>query len=97
MSNNKLFWKVIKLSLSDKSCVKEQINIVEKREILKTDLETAGVLNTFFGNLLKNLEINQYSNFNPVINNVKDPNLRVFLNAKTTQAFLRFKTIVRTE
>ena len=97
MSNNKLFWKVIKLSLSDKSCVKEQINMAEKREILKTDLETAGVLNTFFGNLLKNLEINQYSNFNPVINNVKDPNLELFLNAKTTQAFLRFKTIVRTE
>ena len=88
MSNNKLFWKVIKLSLSDKSCVKEQINMVEKREILKTDLETAGVLNTFFGNLLKNLEINQYSNFNPVINNVKDPNLRAILKCKDHPSIL---------
>ena len=43
VSNNKLFWKLIKPSLSDKSCVKVQINLVEKSEILKTDLETAEV------------------------------------------------------
>ena len=30
VSDNKLFWKVIKPSLSDKSCAKEQINFVEK-------------------------------------------------------------------
>ena len=58
VSDNKLFWKVIKSSLSDKSCVKEQINLVEKGEILKTDLETAEVLNTFFQNLVEHLEIN---------------------------------------
>ena len=82
VSDNKLFWKVIKPSLSDKSCVKEQINLVEKGEILKTDLETAEVLNTFFGNIVKNLEINQYSNFDPVINNFKDPTMRAILKYK---------------
>ena len=30
VSDNQLFWKVIKPSLSDKSCAKEQINFVEK-------------------------------------------------------------------
>ena len=72
----------MKPSLSDKSCTKEQINLVEKREILKTDLETAKVLNTFFGNIVKNLEINQYSNFDPVTNHVKDPTLRAILKYK---------------
>ena len=43
LSDNKLFWKVIKPSLPNKSCVKEQINLVEKEEILKTDFETAEV------------------------------------------------------
>ena len=80
--SDKLFWKVIKPSLSDKSCAKEQINLVEKGETLKTDLETAEVLNTFFGNIVKNLEINQYSNFDPVINHVKDPTLRAILKYK---------------
>ena len=62
MPDNKIFWKVIKPSLSDKSCVKEQI----KEKILETDLETADVLNSFFGNIVKSLDINQHSNFNPV-------------------------------
>ena len=44
VSDNKLFWKVIKPSLSDKPCVKEQINLAEKGQILKTDFETAEVL-----------------------------------------------------
>ena len=47
LSDSKLFWKVMKPSLSDKACVKEQINLVENGEILKTDLETAEILNTF--------------------------------------------------
>ena len=54
--------------LSNKSFAKEQINLVESKEILKTDLETVEVLNTFFGYIVKNLEINQCSNFDPVIN-----------------------------
>ena len=88
MSDNKLFWKVIKPSLSDKSCVKEQINLLEKGEVLKTDLQTAEVLNTFFGNRVKNLEINQYSNFDPEINNVKDPTLRAILKYKDQPSIL---------
>ena len=78
MSDNKLFWKVIKPSLLDKSCVKEQINLVEKGGILKTDLERAEVLNTFFGNIVKNLEINKCSNFDPLINIAKDPLWELF-------------------
>ena len=84
---DKLFWKVLKPSLSDKSCIKEQINLVEKREILKMDLETAEVLNIFFGNIVKNLEINQYSNFDLVIN-VKDPALRAVLKHKDQPSIL---------
>ena len=71
--DNKLFWKVIKPSLSDKSCVKKQINFVEKWKIFETDLGTAEVLNILFGNMVKNLEIDQYPNFDPVITNIKNP------------------------
>ena len=51
-------------------------------------LETAAVLNTFFGNIIKNPEINQYSNFDPVINNVKDPTLTVILKYKDHPSIL---------
>ena len=82
------FSKVIKPSLSDKSRVKEQINLVGKEEILKIDLETAEVLNTVFGNIVKNNEIDQYSNFDPVINNVKDPTFRAILKFKDNSTIL---------
>ena len=70
--------KVIKPSLSDNSCVKDQINLVE-RGILKTDLETAEGLNAFIGKIVKKIDTNQYLNFDPVINNVKDPTVGVIL------------------
>ena len=70
--------KVIKPSLSDNSCVKDQINLVE-RGILKTDLETAEDLNTFIGKIVQKFDTNQYSNFDPMINNVKDPTVGVIL------------------
>ena len=91
VSDNKLIWTVIKPSLSGKSCDKEQINLVEKGEILKTDLEKVEVLNNFFGNIVKNLEINQYSNFDPVINNVKDPTLRAILKYKDHPSILEIQ------
>ena len=88
ISDNKRFWKVIKPSLLDKLCAKEQINLVRKRKVLKTDLETEEVLNTFFGNIVQNLEINQYSKFDPVMNNVKDPTLRAFPKYKDHPSIL---------
>ena len=62
--------------------------MVEKGNILKTDLETADVLNAFFGSIVKNLEINQYSNFDPVINTVKHPTLRAILKYKDHPSIL---------
>ena len=40
VTDNKLFWKSVKPSLSDKSRISDSINISEKGEILKTGLET---------------------------------------------------------
>ena len=60
----------------------------KKEEILKTHLETAEVLNAFFENIVKNLEINQNSNFDPVTKNVKDPALRAILKYKDHPSIL---------
>ena len=42
-----MFWKTVKPLLSDK-VVKGKINLIENDELVKTDLETAEVLNDFF-------------------------------------------------
>ena len=54
VTDNKLFWKSVKPLLSDKSRIidKSKVNISQKGEILKTELETAESLNSFFSNIV---------------------------------------------
>ena len=46
--DNKLFWKIVKPLLSDNVAGKDEIHLIENNELIKTDLETAEVLNNFF-------------------------------------------------
>ena len=52
-----------------------RISWCENGEIVKFEKETAGVFNNFLGNIEKNLNISQYSDFDPIIENVKVPTL----------------------
>ena len=89
VSDNKLFWKTLKPSLSEKFNAKERISLIENGEIVKTEKETAEVSNSLFGNIVKNLNISQYSDFDPIIENVKDPTLKAILKNKKPLAFWR--------
>ena len=44
----KFFWKTVKPFLSDKIVGKKKIHLIENGEPIKTDLETAEILNNFF-------------------------------------------------
>ena len=57
-------------------------------KILKTDLEIANVLNTFFGDIVKNLETNQYLSFDPMISYVRDTTLGAILKYKDDPSIL---------
>ena len=70
VTDGKLFWKSVKPLLSDKSRIRDRINISEKGKILKVESETAESLNSFFSNIVKNLNISRYSEFDPVTENV---------------------------
>ena len=50
-----------------------------KRRNFKNEFRDSRSFKYFLWKLVKNLEINQYSNFDPVINNIKDPTLRAIL------------------
>ena len=73
VSDNKLFWKTVKPSLSEKFNARERISLSENGEIVKTEKETAEVFNKFAGIIVKNLNISQCANFDPIMENVKDP------------------------
>ena len=58
--DNLKFEKVVKPLLSNKIMSNEQIALVEGTKILKSDKETAKVLNNFFSTIMKSLKIPQY-------------------------------------
>ena len=63
--------------LSDKSGIRDRI-----REILKTESETAESLNSFFSNVVKNLNISRYSEFDPVTKNIANSTLKTIFKYK---------------
>ena len=77
--DNKLFWKAIKPSLSDKAKLRDRINLSGKDELVKTELETADVLNKFFSNIANNLEISENSKYKSFIDSIEDQTKRAIL------------------
>ena len=52
-------------------------------------MKTAEVFNSFLSDILKNLKIPQYSNFDPIAQNIEDPNLKAIVRYKYSyQVFL---------
>ena len=52
------------------------MTLIDNEEIIMDDCNTAKVLNTFFSNIFSNLDIAEYSNCEPLANNVSDPILK---------------------
>ena len=48
VSDNKLFWKTVKPSVSKKFNARERISLIENGEIVKSEKGTAEVFNSFF-------------------------------------------------
>ena len=78
VSDNKTFWKVIKLFFTNKSAFGRNRKLIEKEEILKDDTEIAEELNLSFSSAVKSLNIaeNTYIT-NRVSDNLKDPLLEL--------------------
>ena len=74
VTNNRLFWKSVKSLLLDKSRIIYRMSISEKCEILRTVSETAKTLNSFFLNIIKNLNVLRYSQIDPATENISRSN-----------------------
>ena len=69
----------MKPHLSGKVAGKDEIHLIENNELVKTDLETAEVLNNFFSNIVQNLDISRYSNDEALVSNTNDATLKAIL------------------
>ena len=59
-TNNNSFWKEIKPLFSDKQLSCRKITLVEDEEIISKDIEIAEIMNTYFSEIVKNLDIEGY-------------------------------------
>ena len=82
VTDNKTFQKTIKLFLSDKTVSTETIILITNGEVVPTEQDTAQVLNTFFFTVVTNLKIPEYTEYDPVSNNVSDLNLKLIVRSK---------------
>ena len=88
LMNNKLFWKTIKPSFSDKIVTRDRIHLTENGEVVKTELETAETLNNFFGNVIKSLMIPKYNEYDPSTDRVKNRTIRAILKYRNHPSIL---------
>ena len=49
------------------------MTLIDKEEIIVGDYNTAKGLNTFFSDIVSNLNVAEYSNCEPLANNISDP------------------------
>ena len=89
--DNKLFWKTIKPSFSDKIVTRDRIHLTENGEVVKTELETAETLNNFFGNVIKSLMIPKYNEYDPSTDRVKNRTIRAILKYRNHPSILAIR------
>ena len=90
--DNKLFWRTVKPLLSDNVAGKDEIHLIENNELVKTDLETAEVLNKFFSNTVQNLDISRYSNGQPLVSNTNDATLKAILKYRNHPSIIAIRS-----
>ena len=73
----------------------EKIALVEGKEIIKTDQANAKMLNNFFNNIIKNLEIPQYNQIDPICQNITDPVIKTIIKYRNHPGIIAIKPCVQ--
>ena len=58
--------------------LRDRINFPEKGDLVKSEFETAELLNKFFSNIVNNLEISKSSKYESFIDNIGEQTLSNF-------------------
>ena len=88
VNDNEAFWKTINPFLSDKVRLANKMTLIDNEEIIMGDYNTAKVLNTFFSNIVSNLNIAEYSDHEPLASNISDPILKCVVKYRNHPSIL---------
>ena len=70
IADNKQLWTTVKSLFSGKSKSNENITLAEDNKVICEDKGNAELLNSFFSNAVKNLKIPEFSDSNPLAENI---------------------------
>ena len=73
VTDNKKFWKTVKPVLSDKIKSNEIITLAGNDKIFTQDIKVADELNSLFSNFVKSLKIPEFSETNPLAEEIANP------------------------
>ena len=89
--DNRKFWKTVKPLLSNKFVNNEKITLVDNKKIITNDKEIAKVLNDFFSNIIKTLNIPKNDHTDSIVKDVRDPTLKAILKYRKNPSILAMK------
>ena len=89
--DNRKFLKALKAMLPNKFVNNEKITLVGNEKITTNDKEIAKVLNDFFSNIIKTLNIPKKDHTDSIVENVRDPTLKAILKYRKHPSILAIK------
>ena len=84
-----MFRKTVKPVFSDKTTSSEKITLIEEDMIIGNDSDTACALNTFFSNIVSDLEIPKYAKCDPPSEVISDPVLKSMVKYRNHLTYLK--------
>ena len=92
LCDDKKFWGVVKPELLKKVVSNEKkITLVEQDNIVENDKKTATVLNDFFYNIITNLGVPEYTEGEPVSQNIDDPLMKAIIKYRLHPSIIAIK------
>ena len=88
-----MFWKIFKRFFSDKVTSSEKITLTEENEIIGNNIVTARVLNTFFSNIISNLEIPVYTKCDRLSEFINDSVLKSIVKYRNHPSILKIAEV----
>ena len=95
VTDNKKFWKTVKPAFSEKSLTTNKITLIEKDDITSTDEAVAHKFNSYFSNVVKNLNIPRDSVELVRVEHVEDPLMNSILKYGKHPSILAIKEFIK--
>ena len=73
----------------------KRITLIDNGEVVATEQDNANVLNTFFSNVVNNLKIPQYADYDPIANNISDPILKAIVRYRNHPSILTIREVCK--